>query len=112
MSPLLLIALPNASMYSDMPSSEALNSRVGEPWKARFCVMSNSSEGAVVRLIHPGTSVRNTVTGHHAESSHCICCIMMAPTDEPSRLYCSGTVISMDIAVPMLACRSTVSGMS
>ena len=63
-------------------------------------------------MIHPGTSVRNTVTGHHAESSHCICCIMMAPTDEPSRLYCSGTVISMDIAVPMLACRSTVSGMS
>ena len=111
-SPLLFIALPKASMYNDIPSSEALKSRVGVPWKAKFWVMSNSREGAVVRFIHPGTSVRKIVAGHQAESSHCICCIIMAPTAEPSRRNCSGTVMSMDISLPRLAWRSTVSGIS
>ena len=36
MSPLLLIARPWASMYSDIPSLDAEKSRIGNPWNARF----------------------------------------------------------------------------
>ena len=111
-SPFLLIALPKASMYREAPSIEALNSKVGEPWNASVLVMSKSTDGAVVRLIQPGTFVKNTVAGHQAESSHCICCSIIEPTAVPSLRYSSGTVISMEIAVPILACRSTDSGIS
>ena len=50
-SPREFIALPNASIYNDIPSSEEVKSRLGKPWKARFLVISKFNSGAVVKLI-------------------------------------------------------------
>ena len=112
MSPRLFIALPFASIYNDIPLSDAEKSRTGVPWNARVLVISYSTSACVVRLIEFGTSVKKTVAGHHAPSIHCICCNMMESTAGPSRRYFSGTIISIEIEVPRLARKSIDSGIS
>ena len=57
-------------------------------------------------------SFKNTVAGHQNPSIHCICCNIKEPTANPSILSCSGTLISIEIAVPRLACKEIDLGIS